>query len=202
MTRLLALLLILLLAARLPAQTASAPATEPDKKSVDDIGALRAGLVDAFNKKDIDKLLTYLHPDVIVTWQNGEVSQGRDQVKAFYTRMLIGNDSVCDSVTASPVVDGHTLSGDTSISYGHMNDTFKLKDGTEFHLDSRFSAWLVRENGQWLVRGFHLSGNIFDNDIQKMYVHKTALYAGLGSGGGGLLFGFVIARVLGRRKTA
>ena len=176
------------------APSANAAATAPDEKSLQEINDLRAGLVDAFNKKDVDKMVSYLHPDIVVTWQNAEVSKGRDAVKAFYTRMMVGDNRVCDSVTAAPVVEGRQLLGDTSISYGHMNDTFKLTNGMEFHPDSRFSAWLVRENGQWLVRGFHLSGNLFDNDIQKIYVRKTATWAALAAGVGGLIIGWLIAR--------
>jgi hypothetical protein len=58
--------------------TATAPGAEAALK---EIGDLRAGLVDAFNKRDIDKLLSYLHPDVVVTWQNSEISKGREASK-------------------------------------------------------------------------------------------------------------------------
>ena len=83
------------------------------------------------------------------------MSKGPAEVKAFYNRMMVGDGAVVDSVSAAPVVEGRALNGDTSISYGRMNDTFKLKDGMEFHLDSRFSAWLVRDvTGTWLVPVF------------------------------------------------
>jgi ketosteroid isomerase-like protein len=193
-----------LFAARASAQTATEPAkiatTDP---AIAEIDQMRQGLVEAFDKKDVDKLLSYLHPQIVVTWQNGEVSKGRDEVKAYYTRMMVGDNRIVESVEASPVVEGRSLMGDTSISYGHMNDTFKLKDGSEFHLDSRFSAWLVREDGHWLLRGFHLSANVFDNDIQKMVVKKTATWTGIGAGAAGLLLGLILARAFrGRAKTA
>lgn len=79
-----------------------------------------------------------------------------------------------------------------------MNDAFKLRDGLEFHLDSRFSGWLIRENDRWLVRGFHLSGNIFDNDIQRTYVRKTAMWTGICAGAAGLIVGWIIARAMRR----
>jgi ketosteroid isomerase-like protein len=179
--------------------TTSAPTADP---SLQEINTLREGLVDAFNKKDIDKLLTYLSPDVVVTWQNGEVSKGPDQVKAFYNRMMVGDSAVVDSISAAPEVEGRALSGDTSISYGHMNDTFKLKDGMEFHLDSRFSAWLVRDSGRWLVCGFHVSANVFDNEIQRTYVRKSSLWTGIAAGVGGLVLGWIIARLAGRKHEA
>ncbi len=204
---LLVILPALLIAAPLRAQSAPVAAattvsTTPVDPSLQEIATLREGLVDAFNKKDIDNLLTYLSPDVVVTWQNGEVSKGPAEVKAFYNRMMVGDGAVVDSVSAAPVVEGRALNGDTSISYGRMNDTFKLKDGMEFHLDSRFSAWLVRDNGHWLVRGFHVSANVFDNEIQKTYVRKASLWTGIGAGIGGLVVGWVVARLAGRRRGA
>lgn len=182
------------------APTAQASATVPtgeagaEDPALKEINALREGLVDAFNKKDVDRMLTYLHPDVVVTWQNSEVSKGREAVRAYYTRMMVGDNRIVESLTAAPAIDGRSIHGDTSISYGHMNDTFKLRDGLEFHLDSRFSAWLTREDGHWLVRGFHASGNIFDNDIQKTIVRKASTW----TGGIGLLVGLGIGALIGR----
>ena len=201
---LLAALCTVLLAVPLRAQPTAPAASELAATAADaalaQIAELRTGLLDAFNKKDVDKLLTFLHPEVVVTWQNGEVSKGRAGVKEYYDRMMTGPNAIVESVTAAPEVEGRSVNGDTSISFGKMNDTFKLKDGMEFHLNSRFSAWLVRENGVWLVRGFHLSANVFDNEIQTTIIHKAMLWTGLGAGLGGLILGFVVARML--RKPA
>src|SRR4051812_14181811 len=116
--RLIACLMIVLFACVLVSHTAAqaagpapaAPAATSDTAGIDQ---LREGLAEAFSKKDVDKMLTYLHPDVVVTWQNGEVSKGRDGVKAYYNRMMVGNDAVCDSVSAHPVVEGRNVNGDT-----------------------------------------------------------------------------------------
>jgi len=199
------LLALAFLAAPASAQTTAAadkmlppPATNP---ALEEIGQMRQGLLDAFTKKDVDKMLTYLHPDIVITWQDGSVTKGKDEFKTYYAKMMTGPDAIVDSITATPVVEGRTINGDTAISFGHMGDTFKLKDGMEFHLDSRFSAWLVRDNGKWLVRGFHLSGNIFDNDVQKIYIRKTATWTGIAAGAIGLVLGLLIGRAM-RRAPA
>jgi ketosteroid isomerase-like protein len=187
------------------AQSVPTPSTSPATSAPAvsaEIDQLREGLVEAFTQKDADKLMTYLHPDIVVTWQNGEVSKGRDAVKAFYNRMLVGNDAVCESVSAHPVVEGRSVNGDTAISYGHMDDTFRLKDGSEFHLDSRFSAWLERDNGKWLLRGFHLSANVFDNDIQKLAVRKTATWTAFIAGAAGALAGWILSKLIRGRNKA
>ena len=51
----------------LPAASAPPPA---NVDAMTAITTLREGLIDSFVKADIDRLLTFLDPDVIVTWQN------------------------------------------------------------------------------------------------------------------------------------
>src|SRR5207237_1068932 len=74
-----------------------------------ELRALRDAMKEAFNKKDIDALLKHLHPDVIVTWQNGEVSKGPGAVREYYKRMLVGNNSVLVDVQADPEVTDLSL---------------------------------------------------------------------------------------------
>src|SRR5687768_5445525 len=71
-----------------------------------EIKQLRDNLIDAFNKREVDRMLSYLHPDVVVTWQNAEVSHGREGVRKYYERMMVGPDSVVVDMRSSPVVEG------------------------------------------------------------------------------------------------
>src|SRR5580704_16466815 len=73
---------------------------------------LREGLVDSFNHGDIDRLLTYLDTNAVVTWQNGEVCEGTAEVKAYYDRMMKGDHPVVSKVTADPKVIGRHYQGD------------------------------------------------------------------------------------------
>src|SRR5215204_2177571 len=83
------------------------------------ITRLREGLVNSFNKRDIDGLVAHLDPDVVVTWQNGEVSKGRDGVKAYYQKMMGGDKPTVKSVTATPEVSGRHVYGDWAVSWGN-----------------------------------------------------------------------------------
>ena len=76
-----------------------------DDPAHNELRALRDDVLDAFNKKDLDRLLSHVHPNVAVTWQNGEVSRGRDGIRAYYKKMMEGPDRVVDSVTAKAEVD-------------------------------------------------------------------------------------------------
>ena len=204
---LLALLLLTPTSARaqdVPATAAptTRPADSGDAQSLAEISKLRDELVDAYNKRDIDRLLSHLHPDVVVTWQNAEVSLGREGVRKYYERMMVGPDSVVLDLKSNPVVEGRTVyGGNMSISYGHMNDEFKLREGLEFKPDSRFSAALVKEDGKWLVKGFHASGDMFDNPITHIAARRAATFAGAIAGVMGIVLGFLLGRVTGRRRA-
>ena len=204
--RLILLLVLTAPAAALMAQT-TAPATPPDASGADaavlqEIGDLRNGLTAALNKGDIDQALTYLDPDIVVTWDNAEVSHGPAGVKAYFDKMMSGPDKRVESIKVNPVVEGRRFYGsNVLISYGTLGDEFKLTDGTEFTLNSRFSSLLVNKDGKWLMKGFHASANVFDNPVQSIVVKKVALWTGVIAAVSGLAIGFVTAKLLGRRPA-
>jgi uncharacterized protein (TIGR02246 family) len=171
-------------------------ADQPDKDDpvFQDLLAVRQGLIDAYNAHDMDALLSFCHEDIIVTWQNAEVSRGREGIRAYYEKMMKGEKRVVDDLKANPTVDDRAVffGENTAVSRGQMNDHYRLRDGSDFALNSRWSATLVKEDGQWLVGAFHASTNAFDNDILRMVARKSAIFAGgtalvvglvLGSGG-------------------
>ena len=191
--------LVVLAHAAASAQTNGVPATVDPTEA---ITRLRDGLIDSFNKGDMDRLLTHLDTNVVVTWQNAEVSKGREAVRQYYNRMMVGENRVVESISAEPVVEGRVQDQNSAISFGQMNDVFKLRDGMEFRLNSRFSAALVRQEGKWVVRGFHASGNVFDNEIQHAIVRKVVTWTAIGVGLAGLALGYIVARLtLGKRVS-
>ncbi|MEI9898409.1 MAG: nuclear transport factor 2 family protein [Chthoniobacter sp.] len=93
----------------------SAPPADTDE-AMAAIGRLREGLVTSFTKGDIDGLLTYLDPDVVVTWQNAEVCRGPEAVRAFYMRMMTGDHRVVREIKSEPEVLGRHVYGDWAVS--------------------------------------------------------------------------------------
>lgn len=163
---------------------------------------LREGLVDSFNHGDIDKLLTFLDTNAVVTWQNGEVCPGAAAVKAYYVRMMKGDHPVVSKVTSNPKVLGRLYQGDWAVSWGELNDTFVLTDGRELPLNSKFTATIARRGDQWLVAAFHVSVNAFDNPITAVAVKKVLIIAGIAGLVAGLLAGMVLMRLLRGPKSS
>jgi uncharacterized protein (TIGR02246 family) len=194
MKKLTAALMYLSLAA-LPVSS-QAPSAK-DEAVHNELRALRDGLVDAMNKGDIERQLTYLHPNIVVTALNGEVSRGRDGVRAYFLKMTTGPNRVVESFRCEVTVDELTIlyGADTGIAFGSALQSYKLTDGLKLDAKTRWTATLVREHDHWLVASLHASANLFDNPLLTMA--KRATYW---AGGIALVVGLIIGSLLTRRR--
>jgi ketosteroid isomerase-like protein len=168
-----------------------------------ELRVLRDSLVDAVNKKDVEALLRNLHPDVVVTWQNAEVSRKPEGVRAYLARMLQGPERIVDDFSTNVAVDELTIlhGGDAGISFGSSRDRFKLRSGQSLDLNSRWSATVVRHDGRWVVGAFHASVNLFDNPLL-VGSQRLALGGSIGALIVGIAVGYLMGRRRGRRATA
>ena len=195
------LIIWILLALAVPGFCQSPSAANTDEAAAA-IARLREGLVTSFTKGDIDGLLAFLDPDVVVTWQNGEICRGPDAVRAFYARTMTGDKRVVREIKSEPEVLGRHVYGDWAVSWGNLHDHFVLADGSDLPFNSVFTATIAKRGDRWLVTAFHTSVNVFDNPVLTLATRKTALWVGLSGGAAGLLLGVVGARLLGRKKDA
>jgi uncharacterized protein (TIGR02246 family) len=176
----------------------SSQAPPPKDEAVhNELRALRDGLVDAMNKGDIERQLTYLHPNIVVTALNGEVSRGRDGVRAYFLKMTTGPNRVVDTFHCEVAVDELTIlyGPDTGIAFGSAVQSYKMANGLKLDAKTRWTATLVREQGRWLVASLHASANLFDNPLLSM-AKRTAYWAG----GVSLVLGLIVGLAIGRRR--
>lgn len=172
---------------------------QSDEATHDELRALRDGLLDAMGKGDIERELTYFHPNAVITWHNAEVSRGHAGIRDYLKRMLEGPDKAVESFRADVTVDELTIlyGGDTGISFGSAVEHFQMTNGRTFDLPARWSATLVKENGRWLISSLHASDNLFDNPLLNM-ARRMAWWAG----GIALVAGLALGFLLGRRRRA
>jgi uncharacterized protein (TIGR02246 family) len=189
----------------LTASTVCAQETEPaaEDPAHNELRSLRDGLLDAFEKQDIERMLTFLAPDIVIVVQNAEVIRGHDGVRKFHQRMSQGEDRVVESLKSELKVDElSTLYGDdTAISFGTMDDHFKLRRGMEFDLHSRWTATAVRQDDRWQLASFHVSTNMFDNGVSNLYIKWSAITSGGVALVVGCVLGGAIAALWKRRGT-
>jgi ketosteroid isomerase-like protein len=158
--------------------------------------AVRDGLLDAINKNDIERQLSFLHTNVVVTWHNAEVSRGREGVRAYYDRLTKGPQKMVDAFTAEVKVDELTaLHGEnTGIAWGSSMEHFKLTNGRAFDLAGRWTVTMIRENDKWLIASLHVSSNVFDNAVVTMMKDRVMMLAIAV-----LLFGLLVGGFVGWR---
>src|SRR5262249_10399611 len=95
------IMIAILLACCLSASVRADPATD---KTHDDLRAVRDDMVDAVNTGDLERLLSHLTPNVVVTFEDAEVAHGRDAVRAYYTKMVKGPDAIVQKYQTSVTV--------------------------------------------------------------------------------------------------
>ncbi len=181
------------------AQTNGVPAAVDPSEA---ITRLRDGLIDSFNKGDVDRLLTHLDTNVVVTWQNAEVSLGREGVREYYNRMMKGDRPVVREVSAKPEISGRHVYGDWAVSWGKMNDVFRLTEGSDFALDSSFTATIARRGEVWQVTAFHASVDAFENPVLTTAMKKVGRMVGLVATLAGVVLGLALAKIFSRKKDA
>ncbi len=159
-----------------------------------ELQALREGLTEAVNKNDLEKLLSFVHEDVIVTWLDGEQSRGHDEVRAYYRSKMGGDNAVVERFVVEPVVTNRAFHGDDmEVVYGTAVSRFTMTTGQELTVDGPWSATIVKDQDgdRWRLAAFHASAGMFDNPL--LNAVKTFAIGGIVIAGLlGLLLGMVI----------
>ena len=189
-------IIILLVISLMPQLNAQSIEPETDKIH-DELRALKSIMEKALNEKDIETIIKHVDDNVTFTTMNGDFVRGKEKVRAYFEKMMKGDERIVDSVESNFEADDlSVLHGeDLAISTGTANDSYKLKNGDDFKVQARWSSTMVRQDGQWKVANFHYSTNMFDNPI--LEAQRTVLI-GLGIGGAVILG--LIGFFIGRRK--
>lgn len=144
------------------------------------------------NAQDVERMVMQMSPDVTVTWLNGEVSHGHDEVRAYYHRMMKGPDRILDKYTTVAELGTRArFFGDVAVADGTMQDAFFPVARKPFTLHSNWSATSAMHDGQWKVVSLHLSANVFNNSLIKEAKSAAWIAAGSGALGGLVLAGLV-----------
>ena len=155
----------------------------------------------SINAQDVDRMVAQMAPEATVTWLNGEVSRGHAEIRAYYQRMVKGEQRILDrylttaKIGASAHFFGH---GEVAVADGTMVDEFFPVARGPFTLNSNWTSTSAKIDGQWKVVSMHLSSNVFTNSL--IAEAKEAIWwAAGGTGLAGLVLGWLIGRM--RRRS-
>lgn len=211
------ILLVVCMAASFLASTATSSAQEEKPEApietVDDpnktdaiheqLRALREDFIAAVNAKDYDAVVTLLHPEVILTAQDGKklsIIRRHDGVRKYLNRLLVGLTHGVDSMKLNPKMDDLPVLyfDNTAIAFGSSQFQYRLVNGNEFDLKKRWSVTVVKEGDRWLLANLHVSTNLFDNAVLQT-VSRMAIWLAIGSGAISLVVGFIAGRLFFRK---
>src|SRR3954470_4023002 len=143
----------------------TAVAAEPDPY-VADRAQLRKVFTEieaAINAQDVNRMVAQMVPAATVTWLNGETSRGHAEIKAYYDRMVKGDQRILDKYTTAAKVSAPAKfygNGEVAVADGTNEDDFYPVSRKPFHLSSRWSSTSTKIDGQWKVAALHLSTNV------------------------------------------
>jgi ketosteroid isomerase-like protein len=181
------------------AEPATAAPAAGDEATHDELRAMRDAILAAWEKRDLDAMLAHADPQVVVTWQNGEVSRGPAEVKKFYQSLFEDGGGLIADMKSELKVDDLAIlhDPDTAVAFGSIHDVITFRKslaasfigaGDRLDLESRWSATLLRKNGEWKIASYHVSANVFSNPVMSLAVKSTRRVAALA----GFLVGVVL----------
>lgn len=161
--------------------------------------ALRDKVVQGIDKQDIKLLASCFAKEFAFTAVNQTVVTNEAQMQEFFDRMFHAKDAIVTSMITEPVADILTrfVDANTGICYGSSKDAYTMKTGKVVEMSVRWSATVVKENGEWKVAIAHIGTDFLNNPVLDG-VEKFTKVVGLGAAVVGLLVGLLAGRCLGR----
>lgn len=176
-------------------------AADPDDPVHDELREFRDDLVQAILEDDIATQIELSHPDVVTMWQDGRTAKGHDGLQAFLEELGKGSERGFLGYEQEPTAAELAAVYDGQFGFAHGTSVSQYElYGMRFDLLNHWTATLLKDNGQWQLVGYHVSGNIADNPF--LDAARRSLYiAGGGAGVVGLLVGIWIGRRSARRPA-
>jgi len=163
--------------------------------------ALREKATAAINARDVKALAACFTKPFALTTIDQTTITTEEQLRDYFVRMFDSPSALISEMNAVPEADVLTqfLDDHTGYCYGSSVDTYKLKRGIVSVIHSRWTATLVKQNGEWRIAAAHAGVNLLDNPVLSRSLSASRTFGGVGLGVG-LLLGLVIMAILKRQK--
>jgi uncharacterized protein (TIGR02246 family) len=164
---------------------------------------LRDKAAAAINNLDGKALAPCFAKEFAFTTVNQTVITNQTQFQEFFDRMFHAPDALVTGMKTEATADILTrfLDENTGVCYGFTKDTYTLKSGGSVTMSNRWSATVVKEDGEWKVALAHVGTDFMNNPVLDRAAAAAKKLA-LGVGLGGLVVGFVFGRLTGGGKKA
>ena len=144
-----------------------------DAREVDHaaLRVLMTDTVEAINGQDMDALAACFTDDFVFTTIDQTVLATPEEIKDYYERMLNNEESPISgfSMTPSPDIPTVFLDDQTGFCYGTSDDAYTLrKNKRVIHMTSKWTATVVKVDGQWKIATAHSGVDVMDNPLIKI----------------------------------
>jgi uncharacterized protein (TIGR02246 family) len=162
--------------------------------------ALRDKVATALNQQDAKTLASCFAKEFAFTAVNQTVVTNEAQIQALFDSMFRGDKALLTGFKTEPKADILTRFVDTNtgVCYGSTKDTYTMKSGQVVEMNVRWSATVVKEDGQWKVALAHAGTDFLDNPVLEKVAaasKRLTLLAAIG----GLLIGLVVGWMIKRK---
>lgn len=175
---------------------------EVDHEIHTELRALLSGVETAINSKRYADLKPYFHTDLRVTTVNQNTILSLDEIDSYFTEWF-GKGGYIKTLQMNLKPDALTeLYHDKTMGIvrGSGVEQYKLADGRDLHLDTRWTATLLKgDDAKWRILTLHLGTNFYDNPIYNE-TRKFLIKVGIIGSIAGLFFGLLIGFLLWREK--
>ena len=165
--------------------------------------ALRNAIVKGLNRQDIKLLKPHLTKEFVYTGIDQTVITNVPGLSDYFEEVFRSPDASVDKMTVEAVADCPTrfIAENIGVCYGTAKEVYKLKNGTEVALNSRWTATCIKEEGKWKVSAVQTGVNVLDNTVLKKSVRFWKNCTGTGVAVG-LVLGTIISAVMRKRANS
>lgn len=148
---------------------------------------LMAKVTQALNDQDLTAVTACFTKKFVFTTVDQSVLTDTLTMTNYYDRMLHRKDSPVTGYKISPKANISTafLNENCGYCYGTSDDAYTLRrNGRTVHMASRWTATVVKEDGQWKMAAVHTGVDVMDNTVLRVktlpWWRKCLLAIGIG----------------------
>lgn len=164
---------------------------------------LKSKVTNAFNKRDAREIASCFTEKFSITTIDQTTLTSVPEIENYFYKFFVAKDAIVADLKVVPEASVPTefVDSDNGYCYGKTIETYKMKDGRSVSMESKWTAALHRENGEWKIAAIHAGVDFLDNPVLDQSVAKIKTFATGGFAAGvvvTLLGGLVVGRL--RRK--
>jgi ketosteroid isomerase-like protein len=163
---------------------------------------IKADVVSAINTRDLRAMDRILHKPFMVTVITQDSFTDTGALQAYYdglfSRKLLRLARVTMEAEADELSQIYT--GTFGVARGSTKEVYEMADGRRFDMRGRWTATVIKDDGQWKLLAIHDGTSFLDNPVLTA-VEKGTLPFGLGGLAVGLVLGLAMGFLAGRRRT-